>query len=82
MEAEVKAAMGKDLRAWYNARGYKGRRDSLRSLTCVRYADDFIFAHNSKEIIEKLQPVVAQWLSGMGLTLKESKTRELFRNKE
>ena len=56
MEAEVKAAMGQDLRAWYNARGYKGRRNSLRSLTCVRYADDFIFAHNSKEIIEKLRP--------------------------
>jgi RNA-directed DNA polymerase len=75
MEAEVKAAMGKDLTEWYKTTGHRGRRDSLRSLTFVRYADDFIFAHNSKELIEKLKPVVAEWLSGMGLTLKESKTR-------
>src|SRR5215813_1443075 len=40
MEAEVKAAMGKDLNEWYKATGNKGRRDSLRSLTFVRYADD------------------------------------------
>ena len=63
MEAEVKAAMGKDLTEWYKATGNKGRRDSLRSLTCVRYADDFIFAHNSKEIIEKLTPVVTNGVS-------------------
>jgi len=75
MEAEVKATMGKDLIEWYKATGNRGSRDSLRSLTCVRYADDFIFAHNSKEMIEKLTLVVANWLSGMGLTLKESKTR-------
>src|SRR5712692_3233721 len=75
MEREVKAAMTTDLIEWYKSTGKRGRRDSLRSLTCVRYADDFIFAHHSKEIIEKLKPVVVQWLSGMGLTLKDSKTR-------
>src|SRR5713101_6150400 len=75
METEVKATMRKDLVEWYKATGNRGSRGSLRSLTCIRYADDFIFAHNSKEIIEKLKLVVANWLSGMGLTLKESKTR-------
>jgi len=75
MEREVKAAMTTDLIEWYKSTGKRGRRDSLRSLTCVRYADDFIFAHHSKEIIEKLTPVVVQWLRGMGLTLKDSKTR-------
>jgi RNA-directed DNA polymerase len=75
LEREVKAAMSTDLLAWYKSTGKRGRRDSLRSLTFVQYADDFLFAHPSKEIIEKLRSVVAQWLRGMGLTLKESKTR-------
>ena len=75
LERDVKAAMSTDLLAWYKSTGKRGRRDSLRSLTFVQYADDFLFAHPSKEMIEKLRPVVAQWLSGMGLTLKESKTR-------
>jgi len=45
---------------------------SWQLASCLPY---FIFAHHSKEIIEKLTRVVAEWLSGMGLTLKDSKTR-------
>lgn len=76
MEQEVKTAMLPDLVTWYkDATGKKHTQNAQRSLTYVRYADDFIFAHPSKEVIEKLSVVVAQWLGRMGLTLKESKTR-------
>jgi len=76
MEQEVKTAMLPDLVTWYKAEtGKTHTQKAQRSLTHVRYADDFIFAHHSKDVIEKLSVVVAQWLGRMGLTLKESKTR-------
>ena len=76
MEKEVERAMLPDLVTWYKGvMGKKHTQKATYSLTHVRYADDFIFAHQSQEIIEKLSGVVAQWLEGMGLTLKESKTK-------
>ena len=76
MEKEVERAMLPDLVTWYKGMmGKKHTQKATYSLTHVRYADDFIFAHQSKEIIEKLRGVVAQWLEGMGLALKESKTK-------
>ncbi len=44
-------------------------------LTVVRYADDFVVMHESKEMIDKAQMVVAEWLKEMGLELKAEKTK-------
>lgn len=41
----------------------------------VRYADDFVIMHESKEFVEKLQQQTEKWLTGMGLELKPSKTQ-------
>lgn len=43
--------------------------------TVVRYADDFVILHHDLAVIEKGQQVTIEWLAGMGLELKPSKTR-------
>jgi RNA-directed DNA polymerase len=41
----------------------------------VVYADDFVVLHPTRAGVEKAQCVAEEWLSGMGLHLKASKTR-------
>jgi RNA-directed DNA polymerase len=41
----------------------------------IRYADDFLVMHEKLEAIERCQQIVTEWLKGMGLELKPSKTR-------
>jgi RNA-directed DNA polymerase len=41
----------------------------------VRYADDFVVLHEDRAVIAQVQQIVAEWLAGMGLELKPSKTR-------
>jgi RNA-directed DNA polymerase len=42
--------------------------------TVVRYADDFAVLHPDLQVIEEIQKITNQWLRGMGLELKPSKT--------
>ena len=42
--------------------------------TVVRYADDFVVLHPKLEAIERAQQLATQWLLGVGLELKPSKT--------
>ena len=41
----------------------------------IRYADDFVVFHRDREAIEHVKEIVAEWLKGMGLEMKPSKTR-------
>ena len=41
----------------------------------VRYADDFVILHEERAVIEQSREIIEEWLKGMGLELKESKTR-------
>ncbi|MDQ6645527.1 MAG: group II intron reverse transcriptase/maturase [Chloroflexota bacterium] len=41
----------------------------------IRYADDFLVMHERLDEIERCQQIVTEWLVGMGLELKPSKTR-------
>lgn len=41
----------------------------------IRYADDFVILHPDLKVIEKAASIAQEWLSGMGLELKPSKTR-------
>lgn len=43
--------------------------------TLVRYADDLVIFHKDREVIEKCQQLLSDWLAKMGLELKPSKTR-------
>jgi len=52
-----------------------GKRDNCRNLTFVRYADDFVILHEELTVVQRCQQIIAEWLKGMGLELKPSKTR-------
>lgn len=41
----------------------------------IRYADDFVVLHQEVKVIEKAKEIAQEWLKGMGLELKPSKTR-------
>lgn len=41
----------------------------------IRYADDFVVLHPDLKVVEKATSIAQEWLSGMGLELKPSKTR-------
>lgn len=51
------------------------KRDNRFSLSLIRYADDFVILHEDITIVQRCQQVIAEWLNGMGLELKPSKTR-------
>ena len=53
----------------------RGKRDKRRSLNFIRYADDFVIMHEDLTVIEKCKEIIAEWLNGIGLELKPSKTR-------
>lgn len=52
-----------------------GKRDNRKSLTLVRYADDFVIIHEDIAVVQRCQDIISDWLKGMGLELKPSKTR-------
>ncbi len=52
----------------FKMKGYRPRA------SLVRYADDFVIIHESKDFVEYLQQQAQRWLTGMGLELKPSKT--------
>jgi RNA-directed DNA polymerase len=43
--------------------------------TVIVYADDFVCIHEDREIVEKCQRIISEWLAKMGLELNLSKTR-------
>lgn len=52
-----------------------GKRDNMKSLTLVRYADDFVVIHKNLEVIQKCKAMIADWLKNIGLELKPNKTK-------
>lgn len=51
------------------------KKEKRRSIGVIRYADDFVLLHESKSVISGCIPVISEWLAGIGLQLKPSKTR-------
>ncbi len=51
------------------------RRDARRALSLVRYADDLVVLHKNLAVVLKCKEIISEWLQGMGLELKSSKTR-------
>jgi RNA-directed DNA polymerase len=50
-----------------------GKRQNWKP-TLIRYADDLVVLHQDAEVIRRGQEVITEWLKGMGLELKPSKT--------
>jgi len=51
------------------------KRDNRKSLSLIRYADDFVILHEDLTVVQRCKEVISEWLDGIGLELKPSKTR-------
>jgi len=51
----------------------KGNR--IKSVSLIRYADDFVILHKDLTVVQGCQKIISDWLKDMGLELKPSKTR-------
>ncbi|MFB2894215.1 group II intron reverse transcriptase/maturase [Aerosakkonemataceae cyanobacterium BLCC-F50] len=51
------------------------KRDKRKSVSLIRYADDFVILHEDITIVQRCKEIISEWLKGMGLELKPSKTR-------
>ena len=45
------------------------------SINVIRYADDFVILHENPAVVQRCKEVISNWLAGLGLELKPSKTR-------
>ena len=53
----------------------QGKRDKRTSLSLIRYADDFVILHENLTVVQRCREIISEWLKGIGLELKPSKTR-------
>ena len=51
------------------------KRDKRKSLSLIRYADDFVILHEKLDVIEHCQNIIKDWLAEYDLELKPEKTR-------
>ncbi|MCC5609839.1 reverse transcriptase N-terminal domain-containing protein [Nostoc sp. CHAB 5834] len=51
------------------------KRDNRYALSLIRYADDFVILHENLTVVQRCKEIISEWLKGMGLELKPSKTR-------
>ncbi|MEL6322017.1 MAG: group II intron maturase-specific domain-containing protein, partial [Cyanobacteria bacterium J06626_14] len=65
-------AMTRSLSKQYDIPYVRKRR--FRAPLLHRYADDFIVLHASVKVVEQCKELISQWLSNLGLNLKDSKT--------
>ncbi|MEH2302371.1 group II intron reverse transcriptase/maturase [Nostoc sp.] len=51
------------------------KQNNRNSLSLIRYADDFVIIHKDLTVVQRCKEIISDWLNGMGLELKPSKTR-------
>ena len=52
-----------------------GWQQKVKSLTFIRYADDFLLIHHDLNVVRRCRELISEWLNDFGLELKPSKTR-------
>ena len=50
-------------------------QQKVKSLTFIRYADDFLLIHSDLNVVQRCRELISEWLKDIGLELKPSKTR-------
>ena len=50
-------------------------QQKVKSLTFIRYADDFLLIHKDLTVVKRCREIISEWLKDMRLELKPSKTR-------
>ena len=53
----------------------QSKRDKRKSLSLIRYADDFVILHENLEVVKHCQNIINDWLADYDLELKPEKTR-------
>ena len=56
----------------YQEKTTRESRSKQKSVSLIRYADDFVILHEQKEVIEQLKTEMEKWLSDMGIGTKPS----------
>ncbi|NET41523.1 group II intron reverse transcriptase/maturase [Okeania sp. SIO2B3] len=51
------------------------KRDNIKALSLVRYADDFVILHKDIKVVLQAKVVIQEWLNQVGLELKLELTR-------
>jgi RNA-directed DNA polymerase len=51
------------------------RINRRKSVSLIRYADDFVILHEDITVVQGCQRIISDWLKDIGLELKPSKTR-------
>lgn len=70
------ALHGMELEIEKYASTWKGKkRENRKSISLVRYADDFVILHKDLKVVLKCKEIIENWLRKVGLELKPSKTR-------
>lgn len=68
------------VKEYYSSTLYKGssragKRDRLREVAVIRYADDFVVLHKDEQVIYNLKTFISQWLlQNAGLEISEEKS--------
>ncbi|NEO00391.1 MAG: group II intron reverse transcriptase/maturase [Moorea sp. SIO3I7] len=72
METVIKTYIGNKK----NKKGEKiSKNQKMKSISLIRYADDFVIMHKDQTVIEECQRIISEWLKDIGLELKPSKTK-------
>ena len=59
----------------YPSGGIMAKQDKQKSLSLIRYADDFVILHEDIKVVLQAQTVIQEWLNQVGLELKPEKTQ-------
>ena len=72
------ALHGMELRVKEYAATWKGtKKDNMKSISLIRYADDFLILHKDLNVIKSCQGIIEDWLTNIGLELNQEKTKIL-----
>ncbi len=74
MENEIKCLAESFNMKWSNGT-QQCKKNKRKSVSIIRYADDFVILHEDINILNRCIEVITQWLNDVGLELKPTKTR-------
>ncbi len=81
---ETYPQLKREIKSWLKRKNFTEQHKELikgskinrrKSISIVRYADDFVILHEKIEVIIQCKNIMENWLKDIGLELKPSKTR-------
>ncbi len=70
IKSEFPKLYKKSRETWFHKKGIDFYPPNI-----IRYADDFVILHEDLTVVQRCKEIISEWLQGMGLELKPSKTR-------